>query len=71
MRHLRQQKSITQEQLADQAGVSRTYIGKLESRGENVTLEVLAKLATGLGVRPWRRSPGASAPTGEQDGEPC
>lgn len=50
VRRLRHEQGVTQEQLADKAGVSRTYIGYLESQGKNVTLEVLEKFSRAFDV---------------------
>jgi transcriptional regulator with XRE-family HTH domain len=51
VRSLRERRALTQEQLAEDAGVSVTYIGLIE-RGENVpTLTVILQLAKALGVK--------------------
>lgn len=43
---------MTQEQLAERAEVSATYIGFIE-RGDNVpTLTIIIQIAAALGVRP-------------------
>ena len=48
---LRKEKKITQEQLADQASVSRNYISMIErGEAENISGEIIQKLAWGLGV---------------------
>lgn len=52
VRRLRHRRGMTQENLADVAGVSRTYIGYLESQGKNVSVEVLEKIAQALDVDP-------------------
>ena len=50
LRKLRRNMELTQEQLADQVGVSLNFIGQLE-RGENSpSLETIQKLAEVLGV---------------------
>jgi transcriptional regulator with XRE-family HTH domain len=43
---------LTQQQLAEQAGMSGRYISEIENVDINLTLEMLEKLAQGLGVRP-------------------
>lgn len=43
---------ISQEQLAEQAGVHRTYIGMLERSEKNATLYSIERLAKALGVEP-------------------
>jgi transcriptional regulator with XRE-family HTH domain len=52
VRRLRHEQSLTQEELADQSTISRTYLGYLESTGKNVSLEILEKLASALDVDP-------------------
>ena len=52
VRRLRERRGLTQEELAEQAEVSATYIGFVE-RGDNVpTLTVIIQIASALGVRP-------------------
>ena len=41
---------LSQVQLAEQAGISQSYIGKIEAGRGNLTLEVLDELANALGV---------------------
>jgi Predicted transcriptional regulators len=52
VRTLRNQRGWTQEDLAEKAGVTATYVGQVE-RGDKVpSLTVVLKLARGLGVAP-------------------
>lgn len=52
VRRLRESRGLTQEQLAERAEVSATYIGFVE-RGDNVpTLTIIIQIASALGVRP-------------------
>jgi transcriptional regulator with XRE-family HTH domain len=52
IRALREERGLTQAQLAEGASVSSTYLGIIE-RGENVpTLSVILQLAKGLQVHP-------------------
>jgi transcriptional regulator with XRE-family HTH domain len=52
VRRAREQRGLTQEELAERAEVSATYIGFIE-RGDNVpTLTVILQLASALGIRP-------------------
>lgn len=52
VRRLREHHGWTQEQLAERAEMSVTYLGFIE-RGENVpTLTIIFKLARSLGVSP-------------------
>lgn len=48
VRRLRIQKGLTQEQLAADAGIARAYLGHLEARGRNISIDVLAGLAQAL-----------------------
>jgi transcriptional regulator with XRE-family HTH domain len=49
---MREARGLTQEQLAESAEVSATYIGFVE-RGDNVpTLTIIIQIASALGVRP-------------------
>ncbi len=45
---------LSQEALADKAGLDRTYISSCERGLRNVTLTSLAQLGAALGVEPWR-----------------
>ena len=50
LRELRQERGLSQEDLADLAGCHRTYVGMIERQQGNPSLAVLAALAAGLGV---------------------
>jgi len=50
VRRLRHQRGISQEKLADLAGLRRTYVGSVERGERNVTLSSLEVLASALGV---------------------
>lgn len=50
LRRLRVQKGLSQENLAVDAGIDRTYVGRLERSLENPTVAVLEKLAAALDV---------------------
>jgi transcriptional regulator with XRE-family HTH domain len=52
LRRLRTEKGYSQEALAHEAGVNRTYMSKLEKGGSFVGLEVIVKLAKVLDVEP-------------------
>lgn len=47
---LRKERELTQEKLADMAGVHRTYIGMIERAEKNITLLNIEKIANALGV---------------------
>lgn len=48
VRSLRQNKAMSQEELASRAGVHRTYIGMIERGEKNVTIVTMMKLAKAL-----------------------
>ncbi|MBL9178032.1 MAG: helix-turn-helix transcriptional regulator [Verrucomicrobiaceae bacterium] len=50
LRELRQQAEMSQETLADKAGLHRTYISQLERGLKSPTLDVLDALARALGI---------------------
>ncbi|WP_256805057.1 helix-turn-helix domain-containing protein [Pseudomonas putida] len=52
VKRLRLELGISQEELAERAGVHRTYIGMLERSEKNATLNSIERLAGALGVEP-------------------
>ena len=50
LKRLREAKDWSQEELADHAGIHRTYVSGVERAIRNPTVTVLMKLAKGLGV---------------------
>lgn len=52
LRRLRTERGYSQEVLAHEAGVNRTYMSKLEKGGSFVGLEVMVRLAKVLEVEP-------------------
>ena len=52
LRQLRHKRGLSQEDLAYEADVNRTYMSKLEKGGSYVGLEIIGKLATVLEVEP-------------------
>lgn len=54
VRSLRKAVGLSQEELADKAGVDRTYVSQVERQLRNVTILVLAQLATALRTTPDR-----------------
>lgn len=50
VRTLRNTLGISQEKLAEKAGVHRTYIGMIERGEKNITLSNIEKIASALGV---------------------
>jgi transcriptional regulator with XRE-family HTH domain len=52
LRRLRTEKGLSQEHLAHDAGVNRTYLSKREKAASYAGLEIVAKLAKELQVEP-------------------
>jgi transcriptional regulator with XRE-family HTH domain len=52
LRRLRQEKSVSQEELAHRAQVNRNYVGMVEREEYSVSVDTLEKLATALDVDP-------------------
>ena len=50
LRNLRREKGMSQEALADEAGVDRTYISALERSAYSASITMVEKLAKVLGV---------------------
>ena len=51
VRALRQRKKLSQEKLALQAELERSYVGQVERGETNISLLNIEKIANGLGVR--------------------
>ncbi len=45
LRRLRHAKSMSQEEIADRAGINRNYVGMLEREQHSATVDMLEKLA--------------------------
>lgn len=52
LRRIRRAKGLSQEALAVDAGVNRTYLGNLERGTQYVGLEIIGRLADALQVEP-------------------
>ncbi|MGE8451293.1 MAG: helix-turn-helix domain-containing protein [Pseudomonadales bacterium] len=52
VRRKRLELGLSQEELAEAAGVHRTYVGMLERGEKNVTIYNIERIAIALGVRP-------------------
>jgi transcriptional regulator with XRE-family HTH domain len=51
---MRRQRGWSQEELAAEAGLHRTFVAHVERRGRNISLDNLEKLADALGTRVHR-----------------
>lgn len=51
LKRLREEKGWSQEDLADEAGLHRTYVSGLERQVRNPTIQILERLAKALVVK--------------------
>lgn len=54
MRAIREGQGLSQEALADLAGIHRTYVGSVERGERNIALDNINAIADALGVSPAR-----------------
>jgi transcriptional regulator with XRE-family HTH domain len=52
LRRLRRNGGLTQEELADRAGLNRNYIGMIEREENAPTVDALEQIAGALGIDP-------------------
>lgn len=52
LRRLRQDRDLTQEELADLAGINRNYVGMIEREENAASVDMLESLAKALKVEP-------------------
>lgn len=52
LRQLRHDRGLSQEELADRAGINRNYVGMLEREQHAATVDMLEKLAAILDIDP-------------------
>ena len=52
LRRIREERGMSQEALADAAGIDRTYVSALERELYSVSLDTLERLAAALNVPP-------------------
>lgn len=53
LKRFRTDSQLSQEALADLAGVHRTYVGMLERKEKNVTVQNIERIARALKVEPY------------------
>jgi transcriptional regulator with XRE-family HTH domain len=54
MRRLRAARALTQEALAHDCGINRTYLSSVERSERNISIDNVARIAKGLKVEPWK-----------------
>ena len=54
MRRLRAVRGLSQEALAHECGINRTYLSGVERSERNISLDNIARIAKGLGVEAWK-----------------
>lgn len=53
VRLLRAARGMSQEALAFESGINRTYVSDVERGVRNVSIDNVSRLARSLGVQPW------------------
>lgn len=53
MRRLRAERGWSQEVLAHEAGLNRTYLSAVERSEQNISLDNLYRVANGFGIEAW------------------
>lgn len=51
IKHYREKKGLTQQQLADIVGLQRAYLSDVECGKRNVTLDIMAQISNGLDIK--------------------
>lgn len=54
MRKLRAAHGLSQEALAHESGVDRTYVSSIERAQRGVSIDIVARIAKALAVEPWK-----------------
>ncbi len=54
LKQVRRELRMSQGDLADKAGINRSYLSMIENGHSSPTMDVVSRLAEGLGVSTWR-----------------
>ena len=54
MRKLRAARGLSQEALAHESGINRTYLSSVERSERNVSIDNIARIAEAFDVEPWK-----------------
>jgi transcriptional regulator with XRE-family HTH domain len=54
MRRLRAARGLSQEALAYESGMNRTYLSAVERSERNVSIDNIGRIAKALGIESWR-----------------
>lgn len=54
VRQIRKEKGLSQEALADLAGIDRSYMGHIERGDQNITLTKIYQIADALDISPCK-----------------
>jgi transcriptional regulator with XRE-family HTH domain len=54
MRRLRSARGLSQEALAHESDMNRTYLSAIERSERNVSIDNIARIAKGLRTEPWK-----------------
>jgi transcriptional regulator with XRE-family HTH domain len=54
MRRLRAARGLSQEALAHECGINRTYLSAIERSERNVSIDNIGRIGKGLRIDPWK-----------------